>query len=56
MQKHVYLHVPYSTQLPTYREIAKPVTGMPAPALGIGSTSTPKLIKIILERVRQDQM
>jgi len=56
MQKHVYLHVPYSTQHLTYREIAKPVTGKPAPTLGIDNTFTPKLIRIILERVRQVQM
>jgi len=56
MQKLVYLHVPYSTQLLTYKEIAKPITDMPAPALGVDKTSTPKLIKIMLEQVRQEQM
>jgi hypothetical protein len=56
MQKHVYLHVPYSTQLLTYKEIAKHITGMSAPALGIYNTSMPKLIRIILQRVRQELM
>jgi len=56
MQKHVHLHVPYSTQLLTYREIAIPITSMLAPPLGIHNNSTPKLIKIILEGARQEQM
>jgi len=56
MQKYVRLHVPYSTQLLTYREIATPITGIPAPALGVHNTFTPKLITIMLERVRQEQM
>jgi len=47
MRKLVHLHVPYSTQLLTYKENAIPITGMPAPALGVDNTSTPKLIKII---------
>jgi hypothetical protein len=29
---------------------------MPAPPLGIHNTATPKLITIMLERVRQEQM
>ena len=44
-----YLHVPFSTHLLTYREIAIPITGMPAPPLGIHNTSTPK-------RVREEQI
>jgi len=56
MQKHVRLHVPYSTQLLTYTEIAVPINDLPAPALGIHNTATPKLINIVLERVRHEQL
>jgi hypothetical protein len=50
------LHVPYSTQLLTYTEIAVPINDLPAPALGIHNTATPKLINIVLERVRHEQL
>jgi hypothetical protein len=56
MQKHVSLQFPYSTQLLTYTENAIPIPGTPAPPLDIHNTSTPKLITIMLERVRQEPM
>ena len=56
MQKHVRLHVPYSTQLLTYTENDIPIHCMPAPPSGIHNTSTPKPITIMLERVRQEPM
>jgi len=56
MHKHVRLHVPYSTQLLALREIAVPINDLPAPALGIHNTATPKLVTTMLERVRLEQL
>jgi len=56
MKKHVRLHVPYSAQLLTYAEHAIPIPVMSAPPLGVYNTATPKLITIMLERVRQVQL
>ena len=53
-QKRERLLVPYSTRLLlTYTEIAIPIPDTPAPALGEHNTCTPKLISIMLQRVRQ---
>ena len=56
MQKHVRLHVPYSTQLLGVRENLIPIPGMSAPLLGVHNTATPKLITIMLQQVRQEQL
>ena len=56
MRKHVRLQVPYSTQLLAIRENPIPIHGMPAPPLGVHNTATRKLISIMLERVRQEQL
>ena len=57
MQKRARLRVPYSTRLLiTYTEITIPIPTTRAPPLGIHNTATPKMIPIMLQRVRQEQL
>jgi len=55
IKKHVRLDVPYSTQLIAIRENLVPIPGSPTSRLGVHNTATPKLINIMLQRVRQIQ-
>ena len=56
IKKPVRLNVPYSTELLGLREDPIPVSGWPAPKLGVHSTATPNMINAALQLVRQEQL